>query len=102
LLAQPGKWDNIRIAQETCKFAYRTRAAGRGRAGNMQRQNDRELREQLVKLRAEHRELDEEIVALEASGMADQLMIRRLKKKKLLLKDQITAIEDQLLPDIIA
>ncbi|HKZ95536.1 MAG TPA: DUF465 domain-containing protein [Hyphomicrobiaceae bacterium] len=68
----------------------------------MQRQNDRELREQLVKLRAEHRELDEEIVALEASGMADQLMIRRLKKKKLLLKDQITAIEDQLLPDIIA
>jgi hypothetical protein len=68
----------------------------------MQRQNDRELREQLVKLRAEHRELDEEIVALEASGLADQLLIRRLKKKKLALKDQITAIEDQLLPDIIA
>ncbi len=68
----------------------------------MQRQNDRELREQLVKLRAEHRELDQEIVALEASGVADQLLIRRLKKKKLTLKDQITSIEDQLLPDIIA
>jgi hypothetical protein len=68
----------------------------------MQRQNDRELREQLVKLRAEHRALDEEIVTLEASDAADQLMIRRLKKKKLMLKDQITAIEDQLLPDIIA
>jgi hypothetical protein len=68
----------------------------------MQRQNDRELREQLVRLRAEHRELDEEIVTLEASGLADQLLIRRLKKKKLALKDQITAIEDQLLPDIIA
>jgi hypothetical protein len=68
----------------------------------MQRQNDRELREQLMKLKAEHRELDEEIVALEESGLADQLLIRRLKKKKLALKDQMTAIEDQLLPDIIA
>lgn len=68
----------------------------------MQRQNDRELRDQLVKLRTEHRELDEEIVALEASGLADQLLIRRLKKKKLALKDQITSVEDQLLPDIIA
>jgi len=68
----------------------------------MQRQNERELRDQLVKLRAEHRALDEEIVTLEASGTADQLLIRRLKKKKLALKDQITGIEDQLLPDIIA
>jgi hypothetical protein len=55
-----------------------------------------------MKLKAEHRELDEEIVALEESGLADQLLIRRLKKKKLALKDQMTAIEDQLLPDIIA
>lgn len=68
----------------------------------MQRQNDRELREQLVQLRAEHRVLDDEIAALEASGLADQLLIRRLKKKKLVLKDQMTSIEDQLLPDIIA
>jgi hypothetical protein len=68
----------------------------------MQSQNDRELREKLVRLRAEHRLLDEEIVALEASGAADQLNVKRLKKKKLVLKDQITAVEDQLLPDIIA
>ena len=68
----------------------------------MQRQNDRELREELVKLRAEHRQLDEEIVALEGSGKADQLLIRRLKKKKLGIKDQITTVEDQLTPDIIA
>jgi hypothetical protein len=67
-----------------------------------QRQNDRELREQLVKLRDEHRVLDDEIVALEASGTADQLLVRRLKKKKLSVKDQIQAVEDQLLPDIIA
>jgi hypothetical protein len=68
----------------------------------MQRQLDREYRDLLVKLRSEHRALDEEIVALEGDGAADQLLIRRLKKKKLALKDQITKIEDQLLPDIIA
>ncbi|HEX2842933.1 YdcH family protein [Hyphomicrobium sp.] len=68
----------------------------------MQRQNDRELREELVKLRSEHRLLDDEILALESNGTADQLLVRRLKKKKLALKDQITKVEDQLLPDIIA
>lgn len=68
----------------------------------MQRQHERELRDQLVKLRAEHRQLDDEIVQLEASGTTDQLLIKRLKKQKLALKDQITAIEDQLFPDIIA
>jgi hypothetical protein len=68
----------------------------------MQRQSDRELRDQLVRLRAEHRELDDEIVLLEGSGAADQLHVKRLKKKKLMLKDQIKLIEDQLLPDIIA
>ncbi len=55
-----------------------------------------------MKLRAEHRELDDEIVALETNGDADQLQIKRLKKRKLKLKDQITKIEDRLLPDIIA
>ncbi len=53
-------------------------------------------------LRDEHRGIDEEIVALEVSLDADQLTIKRLKKRKLLLKDQITAVEDQLTPDIIA
>jgi hypothetical protein len=68
----------------------------------MVRHNEGELREELVRLRNEHRMLDEEIVALEAIGGHDQLNIRRLKKKKLTIKDQITSIEDQLLPDIIA
>lgn len=68
----------------------------------MQRPDERELREQLARLRAEHRELDAEIVAQEASPLADQLHIKRLKKRKLALKDRITAVEDQLLPDIIA
>jgi hypothetical protein len=68
----------------------------------MQRPDERELREQLTRLRAEHRDLDAEIVALEGSALVDQLQIKRLKKRKLALKDRITAIEDQLLPDIIA
>ena len=68
----------------------------------MERRDERELREELVGLRAQHRLLDDEIVALEDNPLADQLLVKRLKKKKLSLKDRITSIEDQLLPDIIA
>ena len=68
----------------------------------MQRPDERELREQLARLRAEHRDLDAQIVAEEISPLCDQLQIKRLKKRKLALKDRITALEDQLLPDIIA
>jgi hypothetical protein len=68
----------------------------------MQRLDERELREELVKLRTEHRDLDEEIVTLEAVETAEQLLIKRLKKRKLAIKDRIAVIEDQLLPDIIA
>lgn len=69
---------------------------------SMQRRDDTELRALLARLQGEHRDLDAEIIALETSATADQLQIKRLKKRKLLLKDRITAIEDQLLPDIIA
>ncbi len=69
---------------------------------SMERRDERELREELVGLRAKHRLLDDEIVALEDNPLADQLLVKRLKKKKLSLKDRITSIEDQLLPDIIA
>lgn len=68
----------------------------------MERRDERELREDLVNMRAEHRQLDSEIAALESNPTADQLLIKRLKKKKLILKDRITSIEDRLLPDIIA
>jgi hypothetical protein len=68
----------------------------------MQRPDERELREELARLRAEHRDLDAQIVARESTSAADQLYVKRLKKRKLALKDRITAIEDQLLPDIIA
>jgi hypothetical protein len=68
----------------------------------MQRKDQRELRDMLAQLRAEHRQLDDEIIALEAASGADQLTVTRLKKRKLRLKDQISGIEDQLFPDIIA
>jgi hypothetical protein len=68
----------------------------------MERRDEREFREELVSLRAQHRQLDCEIMALEADPSADQLLVKRLKKKKLVLKDRITQIEDKLLPDIIA
>lgn len=60
------------------------------------------LRVELEVLRREHRDLDEAITALETEGRADVLTIRRLKKQKLALKDQIARIEDELFPDIIA
>ncbi len=60
------------------------------------------LRIRLEVLRREHRDLDEAIRALEAQVRPDQLMLRRLKKQKLALKDQITRLEDRLIPDIIA
>ena len=64
--------------------------------------NDSDLRERLSRLKAEHRDLDAEIIAAEMTGSVDQLHIRRLKKRKLVLKERIIAIEDQLFPDIIA
>lgn len=60
------------------------------------------LRVKLEVLRQEHRDLDEAIHAMETSGRADQLALRRLKKQKLHLKDQIARITDMLTPDIIA
>lgn len=60
------------------------------------------LRVKFAVLTREHRDLDEAIHALQERGSADMLMIRRLKKQKLALKDQITQLNDRILPDIIA
>ena len=60
------------------------------------------LRVELEVLRREHRDLDDSIRALQEKGTADQLMLQRLKRKKLALKDRIARLEDRLTPDIIA
>lgn len=69
---------------------------------DMEMENADVLRVNLEVLRRQHRDLDEAIHALEASGRSDQLTLRRLKKQKLGLKDRIARIEDILTPDIIA
>ncbi|MFQ5973484.1 MAG: YdcH family protein [Alphaproteobacteria bacterium] len=60
------------------------------------------LRTKLAELRSEHRDLDDIIQRLTADAAYDQLQMQRLKKRKLLLKDEIAKLESKLLPDIIA
>ena len=64
--------------------------------------SEEEIARRLAALRTEHRDLDDSITALLASTHADQLQLARLKRRKLRLKDEISLLEDQLIPDIIA
>jgi hypothetical protein len=68
----------------------------------MTKEEERELREQSARLLQEHRDLDAAIAALEFSPGSDLIQIQRLKKRKLVLRDKIRRIDDQLTPDIIA
>ena len=68
----------------------------------MTNEEERALREQLTRLQQEHRDLDAAITALVTSPGSDLIQIQRLKKRKLILRDKIRRIEDQLTPDIIA
>jgi len=68
----------------------------------MERTNDPSLHAQLQELRVEHRDLDEAIDRLEGTPPHDELLLRRLKKRKLHLKDRIAQIERMLEPDILA
>jgi hypothetical protein len=69
-------------------------------AGTM---NEREmLQQKLMMLKSEHRDLDDVIARLGEQAPFDQLQMQRLKKRKLLLKDQISYLENRLVPDIIA
>ena len=68
----------------------------------MTKEEERELREQLARLQQEHRDLDAAITALQGAPGSDRIQVQRLKKRKLVLRDLISHIEDQLTPDIIA
>jgi hypothetical protein len=61
-----------------------------------------EIRQRLAVLKVEHRDLDDSITALIAAPHVDQLQLARLKRRRLKLRDEIAALEDQLIPDIIA
>ena len=60
------------------------------------------LQRRLAEIRIEHRDLDDAIAALTSAGQPNHLQIQRLKKRKLMAKDQIISLENMLLPDIIA
>jgi len=60
------------------------------------------LRAELAALREEHRSLDTEIGEMEEQRPVDRIALQRLKKRKLMLKDRIARLEDQIYPDIIA
>ncbi|MBB4146675.1 hypothetical protein GGQ90_000430 [Sphingobium scionense] len=61
-----------------------------------------DIMRRLELLRVEHRDLDAAIAALVDGGAGDQMQVARLKKRKLRLRDEIAALEDALVPDIIA
>ena len=58
--------------------------------------------ERLKQLRVEHRDLDQVIARLVTDPNVDQLMLKRLKKRKLILKDMITQLESARIPDLNA
>ena len=70
--------------------------------GRVVQVSDAAVRNELARLRQEHRDLDAAIEALQRQARPDNLQLQRLKKRKLVLKDRISALEDKLLPDIIA
>ena len=60
------------------------------------------IKHQLAELETEHRDLDDVIAQITDSGPFDQIQIQRLKKRKLLLKDEILRLKSKLIPDSIA
>jgi len=64
--------------------------------------DETQIAKRLDVLRTEHRDLDSAILALIESGSTDQMQLARLKKRKLRLRDEISVMEDHLIPDIIA
>lgn len=70
--------------------------------GPLEPEEERALNQRLNELRAEHRTLDEEIQVLEMAPYSDQIHLRRLKKRKLFLRDEIEKIRSALIPDLNA
>ena len=64
--------------------------------------DEEDLKQKLIALKEEHRDLDDALTALDRVGTFDQVQLQRLKKKKLLIRDEISKIEGKLVPDIIA
>jgi len=65
-------------------------------------ETDEQIQHRMEELRLEHRDLDDVIARLSDEVPFDQLQVQRLKKRKLLLKDELARLEAMLIPDIIA
>ncbi len=75
---------------------------GRGDRTGLNDDDKRAIRDHIERLREEHRDLDVAIEALIHAGAADRLQLQRLKKRKLVLRDRVSELEDESTPDIIA
>jgi hypothetical protein len=91
----------------TAKVA--TRAPGRRKGGSgalsnqpLSAEERAQIEQRILVLETEHHDLDDVIARLGGDPTQDQLQLRRLKKKKLLLKDLIARLRDRLIPDIVA
>jgi len=80
-----------------CRIFSELHAHGRGVMDETQ-----DISRQLIELRIEHRDLDVVIARLVADPTSDELQLRRLKKRKLRLKDMIAYLENKLIPDLDA
>jgi hypothetical protein len=90
-----------------CRLAQRRGAEPKRESGkisgqSMTEEEEQEIRQELARLRQEHRDLDTAIAALIETGRADNLTVQRLKKRKLSIRDRVKHLEDRLVPDIIA
>lgn len=81
---------------------YLVHNASFGEGGMAVDEQEIALRNKLEALKERHRNLDEAIAKLHENAQVDELQLRRLKKDKLMLRDQIAMLEDMLYPDIIA
>ena len=68
----------------------------------MQKETKKQIEQALAELRMEHRDLDHKIEQLQNDSAVDQLELKRLKRKKLRLKDMIAKLESDLIPDMPA
>ena len=68
----------------------------------MQREQIEKIKRRIIELGVEHHDLDQVIARLTADPTPDELQLRRLKKRKLWLKDEITRLKMQITPDILA
>ncbi len=68
----------------------------------MQAEDIEQIKRRIIELGIEHRDLDEVIARLISDANPDELQLRRLKKRKLWLKDEITRLQMQITPDILA